>query len=257
MRFTRYDVDMKKHFFAIHPLIGTKHKPSELHLQQRSPYYWWWAYLRRNGDYLACCAAGGTGPLAALYADFGDVRSDDFRSWWGAPNNKGDYLFSEAPLELSVQKIDAAEWVDHKWGDDVLLLAVNMTLGRRHLQKKFAELLQTTHTGKRGRKSLKTATSTARYPLHRNFTTHNLKQMLRAYDAVMANDALPKAERKSLWQIGESLNLVPTAMPKKWDSVYDTRHKHATMTMTVSRFTKQARAIIANTTKGQFPNSDA
>jgi hypothetical protein len=28
------------------------------------------------------------------------------------------------------------------------------------------------------------------------------------------------------------------------------------MTMTVSRYVKQARAIIANTANGQFPNSD-
>jgi hypothetical protein len=73
---------------------------------------------------------------------------------------------------------------------------------------------------------------------------------------VLANDALPKAQRKPLWAIGESLKLVPNAMPHKWDNLYDTRKKHATMTMTVSRYVKQARAIIANTAKGQFPNSD-
>lgn len=247
---------MKKRFYAIHPLLGTKHKPSALHLQQRSPYYWWWAYLRRNADYIACCERGGGGELASLYADFGDVRSDDFRSWWGAPNNKGDYLFAEEPLELSVQKIDAASEMNKRWGCNVLFVAVNMDLGRRHLQKKFADLLQTEHMGKRGRKSLQTAISTARYPLHRNFTQHSLKVMLDVYDAVAANDALPKEQRKQLWAIGESLKLVPTAMPHKWDNAYDTRKKHATMTMTVSRYVKQARAIIANTAKGQFPNSD-
>jgi hypothetical protein len=247
---------MRKKFLAIHPLIGTKHKPSPIHLQQRSPYYWWWAYLRRNADYLACCERGGVGELAELYADFGDVRSDDFRTWWGAPNNKGDYLFAEEPLELSVQKIDAAAEMNKRWGCNVLFIAVNMDLGRRHLQRKFADLLQTEHKGKRGRKSLQTALSTARYPLHRNFTQHSLKVMLDVYDAVAANDALPKEQRKPLWAIGESLKLVPNAMPHKWDNAYDTRKKHATMTMTVSRYVKQARAIIANTAKGQFPNSE-
>jgi hypothetical protein len=247
---------MQKKFLAIHPLIGTKLKPSALHLQQRSPYYWWWAYLRRNADYIACCERGGVGALAALYADFGDVRSDDFRSWWGAPNNKGEYLFAEKPLDLSVRKIDAASDLTKQWGCNVLFVAVNMDLGRRHLQKKFADLLQASHTGKRGRKSLQSAASSARYPLHRNFTQHSLKVMLDVYDAVLANDALPKEQRKPLWAIGESLKLVPNAMPHKWDNLYDTRKKHATMTMTVSRYVKQARAIIANTTKGQFPNSN-
>jgi hypothetical protein len=247
---------MRKKFLAIHPLIGTKHKPSAIHLQQRSPYYWWWAFLRRSADYISCCERGGVGELAALYADFGDVRSDDFRSWWGAPNNKGEYLFAEEALELSVQKIDTADDLSKRWGCNVLYVAVNMDLGRRHLQQKFADLLQTEHKGKRGRKSLQSAASTARYPLHRNFTQHSLKVMLDAYDAVVANDALPKEQRKPLWAIGESLKLVPNAMPHKWDNHYDTRKKHATMTMTVSRYVKQARAIIANTAKGQFPNSN-
>lgn len=247
---------MRKKFLAIHPLIGTKHKPSAVHLQQRSPFYWWWAYLRRNADYIACCEREGVGELAALYADFGDVRSDDFRSWWGAPNDKGEYLFAEEALELSVQKIDAADDLSKRWGCNVLYVVVNMDLGRRHLQHKFADLLQREHKGKRGRKSFQTASSSARYPLHRNFTQHSLKVMLDVYDAVLANDALSKEQRKPLWAIGESLKLVPNAMPHKWDNPYDTRKKHATMTMTVSRYVKQARAIIANTAKGQFPNSD-
>lgn len=247
---------MRKKFLAIHPLIGTKHKPSAVHLQQRSAYYWWWAYLRRNADYITCCELGGVGALAELYAQFGDVRSDDFRSWWGAPNNYGDYLFAEQPLELNVQKIDTAQDLNKRWGCNVLYVAVNLDLGRRHLQQKFADLLQTQHKGKRGRKSLQTAASTARYPLHRNFSQHSLKVMLAVYDAVVANDTLPKPQRKSLWAIGESLKLVPNAMPHKWDNDYDIRKKHATMTMTVSRYVKQARVIIANTANGQFPNSD-
>ena len=247
---------MRRDFLAIHPLIGTKHNPSTQHLQQRSPYYWWWAYLRRNADYLACCEGGGTGELAKLYADFGDVRGAEFRTWWGAPNNKGGYLFGEEPLELSVQKIDAAQDWDERWGDNVMVVAVNLDMGRRKLQKQFSDLLQEYSEGKRGRKSLRTAITTSRYPLHRNFTTHSLKLMLSVYDAVMENATLPKVEQKQLWAIGESLNLVPTAMPHKWDNVYDTRKKHNTMTMAVSRYKKHARSIIANTAKGQFPNSD-
>jgi hypothetical protein len=246
---------MRKQFFAQYPLIGTKLKPAAVHLQQRSPYYWWWQYLRRNSDYMACCERGGKGALASLYKDFGDVRSDNFRSWWGAPNNKGDYLFAEQPISISVQKIDASQ-ATCVMGNDVMLVAVNLQLGRRHLQKKFADLLQREHKGKRGRKSLQTAATTARYPLHRNFTQHSLKQMLMAYDAVTENQSLPTEQQLKLWQIGESLRLVPTAMPHKWDNHYDVRKKHATMTMTVSRYVKQARAIIANTARGEFPNSE-
>ncbi len=226
-------------------------------MQQRSPYYWWWAYLKRNQDYLACCEQGGGGSLEGLYADFGDVRNEDFRTWWGAPSDKGVHLFAEAPLNLSVQRIDPLQVPLPLVCDGVLFVAVNMELGKRRLQQKFAELLAKTHEGKRGRRSLRASSSSARYPLHRNFTAHNLKVMLSVFDAVELNKYKPKANRLTLWQIGESLKLVPTAMPHKWDNAYDTRKKHATMTMTVSRYNKEASVIIANTSKGQFPNSEA
>jgi hypothetical protein len=248
---------MKKRFLAIHPLIGTNNKPTTLNLLYRSPYYWWWEYLRRNADYLGCCNEGGAGELALLYADFGDVRSDSFREWWGAPQHRGEYLFAEQPIDFSVVKVDEEECGLLHATPNVMLVAVNMERGRRFLQKRFATLLQREHQGKRGRISLGNTVSSARYPLHRNFSVHNLKEMLRTYDAVTANETLPKSQRLKLWQIGESLSLVPTAMPKKWDSAYETRHKHNTMTMTVSRYTKNARAIIRNTAFGQFPNSES
>ena len=76
------------------------------------------------------------------------------------------------------------------------------------------------------------------------------------YDAVKENELRSKAEKKSLWQIGESLKLVPSAMPNKYDNKYDTRNNHNTMTMTVSRYYRSAINIIANTSLGQFPKSD-
>jgi hypothetical protein len=246
---------MTRYFLAKHPLLGTKNKPAALKLQERSPYYWWWAYLKRNSEYIACCEKGGKGKLASLYADFGDVRGDEFRHWWGAPNNKGAYLFLEQPLELSVQKIDTQQDWDERWGDNVMVVAVNLDWGRRKAQKEFANLLQSESFSQRGRKAMGKTFSTARYSLHRNFTTNNLKVMLSVYDAVTANDALPKSERLSRWQIGEKLKLVPVAMPSRIDNIYDTRDKHNTMTMTVGRHYKNARAVIANTAKGEFPNS--
>ena len=246
---------MKSHFLAIHPLIGTKQKPSPLHLQQRSVYYWWWAYLRRNTEYLQCCETKGEGRLSALYADFGDVREDDFRTWWGGSTQRGAYLFAERKTDLTVNKIDAANEWKEEWGENVLVVAVNLDIGRRKIQSMFAKILQNEHEGKRGRKAMGTVDSTARYPLHRNFSVYNLKRMLMVYDAYMANDSLPKNERLKLWEIGESMKLVPSAMPKKTDNAYDTRSNHNTMTMTVSRYVKNAKVIIEHTAEGRFPFS--
>lgn len=213
--------------------------------------------MKRNDDYLQCCERDGTGDCAALYADFGDVRGDDFADWWGRSRQRGAELFGERPAELKLQKLETAddwlaEWRDN---DGVMVVAVNMSIGRRKLQSYFAELLQREHTGRRGRVALGSVASTARYPLHRNFTIHSLKQMLRTYDAWSASQRLPKAEQLSLWAVGESIKLVPSAMPAKGDVASDRTVKHNIMTVAVSRYVKQANAIIANAALGVFPKS--
>ena len=248
---------MRKHFLAIHPLIGTTNKPSALHLQQRSPYYWWWAYLKRNDEYIACCARGGTGKLAKLYKDFGDVRSDDFRTWWGVSLQRGQLLFAEKPSDLKLKKItNKEEWMDDWTGNtDVAVFAVNMAIGRRKLQQMFAAELAKHHTGRRGRPALGSIKSTASYPLYRNYSQHNLRSMLETYDAWLANEALPKSQRKPQWAIGDSIKLVANAVSNKNDTQAEKTAKHNVMSVAVNRYVRQAKAIITNIAKGQFPNS--
>ena len=246
---------MKTRFLAPHPRIGTKNKPAALELKERSPYYWWWAYLRRNADYLACCEAGGTGELATLYADFGDVRSDDFRTWWGGSEQRGAKLFGEKHIEFRLQQLtEVTEWPKGV-GNGTAVVAINLAINRRKLQKDFADWLAKVHTAKLGRRALGKENSTAAYPLHRNYSQHNLRVMLEVYDAWTANLALPKGERKTMWQVGEALKLVPTAITKPGDLTTQRTDKLNVMTVAVSRYYKQAKAIIANTAKGEFPNS--
>lgn len=56
-----------------------------------SVFYYWWEYLRRHDGYRQTCEAGGIGQFAKLYADFGDVHSGDFWSWWKSHS----HLFAE------------------------------------------------------------------------------------------------------------------------------------------------------------------
>ena len=243
-------------FLAPYPLIGTKNKRAPLHLQQRSPYYWWWAYLRRNEEYIACCAAGGKGKLKQLYKDFGDVRGEDFAAWWGGSLQRGRLLFAEqANTKLMVEITDYAQWEELEKTGEFVFLAFNLNLGKRKLQKKFSDLLEIKHRGRRGRPSLGSGVSTAKYPLYRNYSQHNLRTMLEVYDAWLANQQLPKGEKKTLWEIGESLRLVPTAMTRKSDTPAERTNKRNVMSMAVSRYATKAKRIIANTAKGQFPNS--
>lgn len=79
-----------------------------------SVFYYWWEYLRRHEGYRETCEAGGIGQFAKLYADFGDVHSCDFWSWWKSHS----HLFSEPEARKAelfdpsnMQKDDRSEFI--------------------------------------------------------------------------------------------------------------------------------------------------
>lgn len=63
---------------------------------QCSVYYFWWRFLKEHEGYRECCENGGEGPHAETYRDFGDIRGNDFRSWW---KKSGRHLFTVLPPE--------------------------------------------------------------------------------------------------------------------------------------------------------------
>lgn len=240
-------------FKAQHPVFGRGKKQLGVSYQQRSPYYWWWEFLRRNDDYAACCSAGGLGNLAELYADFGDVSNDNFKDWWAG---HGFRLFAEKAKPVKLAELDAPSDWDSSWTKDaVMVVAVPLDIPKRNLQGFFARLLKERHGGKRGRKALSDSdASNARYPLRRNVSIHTLRIQLAVYDAVLAARASDK--KITLAQIGERLKLVPKTNKRTEGEVMDAAKRRAVLAATVSRHFKDAQRIIANTSKGQFPNSD-
>ena len=248
---------MKRHFSAPTPRFGRVNKRLDIGHQQRSPYYWWWQYLRRNADYTACCAAGGEGKLAELYADFGDVRNDNFHKWW-TEGDRGVNLFSEQPLSVKFGELDtAADWQPHWHKERVMVLAVPLSMSKRALKGAFAKLLDSRHTGnKSGRPSLAKlkAVSTARYKLEHNYTVSGLLTALAVYDLWVENQTKPKAERVTLWEIGKALNINKAAVKDAESSASaDRLVGRNVLGATVSRYVKQARAMINNTAAGKFP----
>lgn len=240
-------------FKAKHPIFGRGSKPLGLSYQQRSPYYWWWEFLRRNEDYKACCETAGKGALAGLYADFGVVSNDNFKDWW---EEHGFRLFAEKRKPVFLTELDnPSEW-DSSWTkDNVMVVAVPLDISKRNLQGFFARLLKERHGGKRGRKALSDSdASTARYPLHRNVSIHTLRIQLAVYDAVL--EARAGGKKVTLAQIGERLKLVPKTTLKTDTEIMDAARRRAVLAATVSRHFKDAQNIVANTAKGQFPNSD-
>jgi hypothetical protein len=249
---------MKQSFLAAYPRIGTKNNRTSTEVLGKSPYYWYWAYMRRNDEYIKCCANNGKGKLAKLYKDFGDIRSDDFADWWGGKNQKGGHLFGEVPNEINLTQLKSKDEWSEGWDENIAVIAVNLNVGKRKLQQYFSKLLKDTHRGKQGRRSMGSVPSTARYRLYRNYSVENLKKMLSAYDAWIENEALPKHEKLSMWEIGEKINLVPAAMPpthKDYKLQDNVKMRHNTMTVAMSRYVNTAKVIIANTSLGVFPKS--
>ena len=242
---------MKVSFAADYPTFGTKNNRSAPSYQQKSPYYWWWAYLRCNNDYLNCCEGNGTGRLADLYKDFGDVR-DDFYTWWTV-NERGPRLFGEHYV-MSVKELkDKSEWSDDWNANDVLVIAFPLTSNKRYLQSTFAKILKRVHTSKRGRTKNSWIKSNAKYKINRNFTIDSLRIAYLVYCEYCENLKRNKSDKLTLWEMGEKLRLVPTAMPTKGDTHEDNVIKRNRMAVSVNRYIQQAKKIIDGTAVGIFP----
>jgi hypothetical protein len=229
-----------RHFPYKHPLFGTKNNPKS---GNNSVYYYWWAFLKRNKDYLACCEAGGQGELAGLYADFGDVRGDDFKSWW-TESGRGVRLFAEPPttnvevLETGVATPDASEF---------LTLALPKNLPKRYLLRRVRELLakEENHPGARGKQHARM--SKARYQVKGQPNIAALALTLRVYDSRVANPHL------KLWEIGDQL---PRFMLGNKIAATDTHaevvNKRNVLSASVARYIKKANEIINNTEIGMI-----
>lgn len=212
--------------------------------------------MRRSAAYLQCCEEGGAGPLAGLYADFGDVREDDFHKWWTA-DQRGPSLFAEQRLEAKFGELTSPEQWNPSWStEEVMIVAVPLRVSNRRLKGEFAKLLDSRLKRSRGRPALAKVAQTARYPLSRNYTVQNLERALEAYDHWSANQALPKSERKTLWEIGVEMRFNRDASRQALSKTSAERLLGRNMLGAhVKRYVSQAQNIIKNVERGVFPVS--
>jgi hypothetical protein len=245
---------MKVHFSAPHPLFGRANARLSIGYQERSPYYWWWACLRRNEDYLKCCEKGGKGKLADLYADFGDVRDDDFHKWW-TTDQRGPKLFGEQPLSIQFMEVTSPDQWQPTWTKEkVMVVAFPLAKSKRKLMGHIKWLLDKRHPGRQGRPALAELESTAKYRLSRNYTITNLQTSLAVYDLWASSQSAPKNEQLTLWMIGAKLNLNPKAVKNAesrlaLDRVTGRNH----LTTLVKRYLNDAVKNIESVGNGVFP----
>lgn len=230
-----------RHFPYKHPTFGTKARPKPEREWQRSVYYWWWAYLRRNQSYLAACAAAGGEQMAKIYADFGDVRCDDFKGWW---SKRGVHLFAEPTAENTVRVVTNPSGL--VLDGSTLTISLPLGLPKRFLEKRIGVILAEHHKGRRGHQLAKC--SRARYRVRGQPNIPALKLGLAVYDHWRANPGMP------LWLVGDSLRgfqmehkLKPT------DPAAIRANKKNVLAATVSRYLRRVKASIAATGEGVFP----
>ena len=106
-----------------------------------SVFYYWWQYLKYNQDYRTTCDNGGFGPCAKVYADFGNLYQQTFRSWWQGNN----HLFAERPAAVFSND-------NHRFDDgaEIVDIQIDVSLGaeavERSLKELHAQLLFPKHT---------------------------------------------------------------------------------------------------------------
>jgi hypothetical protein len=241
-----------RHFPYKSPRFGTRSKPASKSAWENTIYYWWWAYLRRNAEYVACCESGGLGKLAPLYADFGDVRGEDFKAWWTFKvdgESRGAYLFAEPIVEFSVRVLKEGEQAASQ--SEVLTVSLPLSFPKRFLERRFKAILSEVHKGKRGVQLARISNAKYRFAGQPNIPA--LKQGLMVYDALKAVEGLKP--KKPQWEIAQELKIVPKdKRVDKTDSPKVAADKRNVMTAIVGRYKKKVIEAIKLTVVGRFPS---
>lgn len=233
----------QRHFQYKHPTFGTKSQPKPKSASEGTVYYWWWQYLRRNQVYLRCCESGGKGRLANLYKDFGDVRGDDFKKWW-IESGRGAYLFAEPQAEDSIRVMEIGQGALDP--SEAFTVSIPLYLPKKTILRRFKELLDERHKGKRGYQLAKR--SKARYQIKGQPNISAIKQALEVYDFKLSNPTL------KLWEIGNAIPRLQLANKlKSGDTASEKADKRNILAATVSRYLRRVEESIDKTSLGTFP----
>lgn len=215
---------------------------------QRSVYFYWWAFLRESAAYRSCCEHGGDGPLASLYSYFGDVRPDDFMSWWRFGGHEADKqgkrysgrsLFCEPvrpPIKALRLPIDQSALDDSR-----VLLSVPISNDLARMTAEFqqlmrpivAERLQESGAPRDGSLFPVTSPNPSLKSLHRILTAWQAKQR----------------HTGKQYALAEALGITAKLAGEKGDP----DHERSVYT-TLAKLLKKAEVLIRNVERGRFPD---
>ena len=249
-------------FILQRPKIGSLANPkASLGGCDASQYYWWWYALTLNNDYIDCCINSGTGPMAALYEDFGDVRYDGkahiaFVKWWHTlvdGEARGAYLFAEPLLEKGMRLVTDLDDAGCAIDDPTqALISIPLDVTRVKLMKMLKRRIEAIHEGKQGKDARSLKSSKARYIARTAAHPSSLKLQLAVYKQRTDWDTEGKRFDNALVakKLGVSVETTDTAGTQGELSESD---KTRAVSTKISKLNSQAKTLIANVGKGVFP----
>jgi hypothetical protein len=187
-----------------------------------------------------------------LYKDFGDIYAQEFKAWWKA-DERGARLFAE-PVKQTIQLLKVGSSVEKRHYRNIVL-EVPLDFPSTYLVKRFKEILDRYHTGKRGMKYSGSDKSNAQYIVtSERIDVEFLRTALRVWDTRKANPKMSLVELAIEAKLPFSQSLKLDGDGKVMNSKDQTKIK-ASVAATVSRFLRKADNIIRNVGKGAFPVS--
>jgi hypothetical protein len=211
--------------------------------------------LRRHDGYRQCCANGGVGEYATLYADFGNVHAhDDFWQWWSKEAHSE--LFCE-PTARQIRVLDENSVFEPTVSKDTLTLELPLEVRSAYLIARIRTVLKQYEARAKAAKRI----SRARYPVAAKPVLASLHQHLVVWDAHQANPKLKLYEIYDLVHkvaglyVSERVYGETVAELKKLDLPYrdvlrTIRQRKSNL---VRRHLRIAEQYIENVAKGNFP----
>ena len=212
----------------------------------KSPYFWWYKFLQLNSEYQQTVKANGSGKLADIYADLGDLSAVDFKSWW----NEKKYQFSEPQAKYTMKVITSINELAPFDSKEVINLVVPLTWTQRSLKKKFSSLvLKHVEKSKRG---VSVEASKAKYRISGKW---NIDALQNAYKIYTLRNTLVDGKKLAFADIAikASLNIAKDLeLGKKTNFTSDARK---IATIVAMRHYKRAEEFIKNAASQSFPYS--
>ena len=218
---------------------------------EQSLYFLWFEFLRFSESYKECCENGGSGKLASLYKDFGDVHNVDFKTWW-QKDNRGIELFAEQ-LTDKIRVIKKAE--DLNLRDGMITINIPIDLPKTFILEELNKIL-----AKAGKKSGKLLTpevnkvSTARYPVVGRFTKDSLDITYKVLKYRTENPLTPWWECAIQCFAGEYSRFKYDETKLKGENKENKRDIEVSLANRAKAYHTKALKMIKNTEQGKFPN---